>query len=234
MIGTLMLFAAGLGNRMRHLTKNNPKALVQVLDKPVLHYALELTKLYPFKHIVINTHYMHQDIKNSLKQFQKIHSELPKVTFIYEKEFLETGGAIKNASSVLGNEPIFALNTDVILRPEYDIFSEMIDRWDEKKMDFLLLMQKYENIVGYHGYGDFDLDNENKLVREDKEGHYDYIFTGLQILKPYQIAKHPLKIFSLKEYYLNSQKVRGMKAKNLKWYYIKSPEDLVDIEMDML
>ena len=234
MIDTIMLFAAGLGNRMRHLSQNNPKSLVQVLDKPVLHYALDLTKLYPFKQIVINTHYMNDEIQASIEEYKAGNLILPKITIVYEKEFLETGGAVKNALNILGNKPIFTLNTDVILRTKQDIFTEMQKVWNQDIMDFLLLMQKYEDVVGYNGYGDFDLDINGILSRQDKESNYNYIFTGLQILNPEHIAKNPLTIFPLKEYYLNSNKVRGMKLRDLQWYYIKSPEDLVDIEMNML
>ena len=234
MIDSLMLFAAGLGNRMRHSHKNNPKALVQVLGRPIIHYALDLVKLYPFKRVVISTHYMHEEIKESIDKFQQEEGLDVEIHILYEEEFLETGGAVKNALSVLGDKPIFALNTDVILLPQQNLFQQMTEFWKQNEADFLLLMQPYQNTVGYLGYGDFDLDDQGHLVRPDKDGYYDYVFTGLQILDPKKIAKHPLKIFSLKEYYLNSERVLGMKAQDLKWYYVKSPENIVDIEMDML
>ena len=54
------------------------------------------------------------------------------------------------------------------------------------------------------------------------------------ILKPVTIAKNPLKVFSLKEYYLNSDKIFGIKAKDARWYHASRPEDLVEIEIDIL
>ena len=66
-----MLFAAGLGNRMRHLTENNPKTLIPILGKPILHYALGLCTSYPFKKIVINTHYLHEQIAESIEMQEK-------------------------------------------------------------------------------------------------------------------------------------------------------------------
>ena len=235
MIDTIMLFAAGFGNRMRHLTENSPKTLIPILGQPMLHHALALCKMYPFKKVVINTHYLHDQISKSIDDFKKLNPSFPEIIVIYEEELLETGGAIKNALAQLGEDPVFALNTDIVLKSEYNIFADMIKKWDAEEMDFLLLMQKYNRAVGYSGHGDFDLLADGKLSRQDKEGNYDYMYAGLQILKPQKIAKHPLKVFSLREYYLNSDKVRGIAAKDsTRWYHATTPEDLVDIEMDML
>jgi N-acetyl-alpha-D-muramate 1-phosphate uridylyltransferase len=235
MIDTIMLFAAGFGNRMRHLTENSPKTLIPILGKPMLHHALSLCKLYPFKKVVINTHYLHEQIRQSIEDFKELNQTFPEIIIVYEEELLETGGAIKNAKEHLGENPVFALNTDIVLKADYNIFTDMIRKWDSEQMDFLLLMQKYDRAVGYSGHGDFDLLEGGKLSRPDKEGNYDYMYAGLQILKPQKIAKHPLKVFSLREYYLNSDKVRGLAAKDsTRWYHATTPEDLVNIEMDML
>lgn len=234
MIDTIMLFAAGFGNRMRHLTENNPKSLIPILDKPILHHVLELCKSYPFKKVVINTHYLHKKIEKSIEDFKENNLDFPEIVIVYEEELLETGGAIKNALNVLGDKPIFTLNTDTVLQSEHNIFEDLIKKWDSEKMDFLLLMQPYNNAIGYSGHGDFDLDEKGRLIRPDKEENYEYMYTGLQILKPRKVAKHPLRIFSLREYYLNSDKVIGIPAKNVRWYHATRPEDLIDIEMDLL
>jgi MurNAc alpha-1-phosphate uridylyltransferase len=234
MIDTIMLFAAGFGNRMRHLTENNPKTLITILEKPILHHALDLCKSYPFKKVVINTHYLHKQIEKSIEEYRENNPNFPEIEVVYEEELLETGGAVKNAKNLLGKGPIFTLNTDVILRSERNIFEDMVKKWDARKMDFLLLMQPYKNAIGYSGHGDFDLDSMGKLNRPDKQGNYEYMYAGLQILKPELIAKHPLKIFSLREYYLNSERVIGLKAKDVRWYHATTPEDIISIEMDML
>ncbi|NRB10707.1 MAG: NTP transferase domain-containing protein [Rickettsiaceae bacterium] len=235
MIDTIMLFAAGKGNRMRHLTQNKPKSLIPILQKPILYYALEMCKIYSFKKVVINTHYLSPEIEKAIEIFrQEQQGDFPEIITIYEEELLETGGAVKNAINILGTKPIFALNTDVVIKSEHNLFNEMQKFWHPDKMDFLLLMQPFEKAVGYCGLGDFEVDNTGRLTRPDIEGNYNYIYAGLQILKPEKIAKNPLKIFSLREYYLNSNKAFGMIARNTRWYHATKPEDLVDIEFDML
>ena len=168
MIDTIMLFAAGFGNRMRHLTENSPKTLIPILGQPMLHHALSLCRSYPFKRIVINTHYLHDQISKSIENFQELNPSFPEIIIIYEKELLETGGAIKNAQEQLGKNPVFALNTDIVLKSDYNIFTDMIKQWNPEEMDFLLLMQKYNRAVGYAGHGDFDLLADGKLSRQDK------------------------------------------------------------------
>ena len=97
---------------------------------------------------------------------------------------LEAGGTIKNAHDILGSEAVFTLNTDIVLQADYNIFDFMIKTWNKDKMDFLLLMQPYKDSVGYTGHGDFDLDKDGKLIRPDKQENYEYMYAGLQILKP--------------------------------------------------
>ncbi len=234
-IDTIMLFAAGLGSRMRHLTENSPKSLIPVLGKPILHHALDLCKTYAFKKIVINTHYLRKQVEESLKEYIVNNQDSAEIITIYEEELLETGGAIKNAKEILGDKPVFTLNTDTILRTNYNIFKDMVKEWNPEKMDFLLLLQPYDKAVGYTGlHGDFEMDSSGRLSRPDIEGNYSFMYTGLSILKPPTIAKNPLKVFSLKEYYLNSNKIFGIKTKDARWYHASRPEDLVKIEIDML
>lgn len=230
MIDTIMLFAAGRGTRMLNLTKNKPKTLINILKRPILYYALDLCKTYPFKKIVINTHYLHQQIEESIKKFKETNLNFPEIILINEEELLETGGAIKNAKKILGDKEVFTLNTDVILQSKDNIFRIMQEKWNSRIMDFLLLMQPCNKAVGYTGKGDFDLYDDGKLLREEKKNKYEYIYTGLQILKPEIIYANPAAIFSLNEYYFNNPMVRGISIKDTKWYHASRPEDLKHIE----
>jgi MurNAc alpha-1-phosphate uridylyltransferase len=126
------------------------------------------------------------------------------------------------------------MNTDTILQSQDNIFEYMLEKWNPEIMDFLLLMQPYNDAVGYSGHGDFELCDDGKLTRPDIEGNYSYLYSGLQILKPQLVAKNPQKIFSLREYYLNSNKVYGVPAPHMKLYHASHPEDVVDIEFHIM
>lgn len=234
-IDTIMLFAAGVGSRMKHLTKDKPKSLLPILGKPILYYVLDLCKTYPFQRIIINTHYFAEQIISALGHYQYNNPNFPEILCIHEEDLLETGGAIKNAHKIIGHNPIFTLNTDAILQTNHNIFGDMIKQWDPQKMDFLLLLQDYDHAIGYRGArGDFNMDEEGKLSRPNIEGNYSFMYTGLNILKPTKILENPHRIFSLKEYYLNGDKIFGLKAKDTRWYHASRPEDLIEIEDDLI
>ncbi len=234
-IDTIMFFAAGLGSRMRHLTDNRPKCLINVLEIPILHRALDFCNQYTFKKIIINTHYLSNKVEESIQEYIKLNPNCPPIHIIYEEELYETGGAIKNAKDIIGQNPIFTMNTDIIIQnASLNIFDELSKHWAQDKMELLMLMQPLKKAVGYVGKGDFNLADDGKLLRPDIDDHYDYIYSGLQIIDPTRIYNNPLKIFSLKEYYLNSDRVYGLQIKGTKWFHVSSPEDLIDVEMALL
>lgn len=229
-IDTIMIFAAGYGKRMQHLTIASPKPLIPILGTPILHYVLQLVLTYPFKRIVINTHYCHQQIVDSINEFKLQHIVNAEIILIHEPYLLETGGGIKNAYLALGNKPIFTCNSDVIIQSPHNIFDLLVLSWDSAKMNFLLAMQPYETAVGYKGNGDFELLANGKLSRVKTREHYSYIYSGISILKPDFINNNPLQVFSLREYYLNDQLVYGVVIPECKWYHATTPDDVVDIE----
>ena len=234
MIDTLMIFAAGRGTRMRQLTVDKPKSLIEIQKKSILHHTLELSLTYPFKRIVINSHYLHEQIRASINDFKEEHNriKIPEIIEIFEPELLETGGAIKNAADILGENPIFTLNSDVIIKAEENVFQHLISKWEPLKMDFLLLLQSYEKAIGYKGKGDFNVDDSGKVTRSINTEHYNYMYAGLAILKPKLIKQNPKTIFSLQDYYLNGKQVYGHPIEHCKWYHVSSPENIIEIESD--
>lgn len=232
-IDTIMLFAAGIGSRMRHLTKDSPKTLLPILGKPLLYHSLELCRSYPFKKIIINTHYFPEKIEQTLAEFQRQNPGFPEIITIHEEELLETGGAIKNAIGLIGQDPIFTLNTDIILKSESNPFKELQKTWNPEKMDFLLLVQPFDRAIGYCGQGDFEIEDDGSLSRPDKKDNYSYMYAGLQILDPLKVASNPLKVFSLRQYYWGNNRVFGLALAGTKWYHATAPEDIIAIESDM-
>lgn len=108
-----MIFAAGLGTRLKPLTNTIPKALVPVGDKPLLQHAIEKLKAAGFNEIIINVHHFAEQIIDFVEanHYFDIHIE-----FSDEREkLLETGGGIKKASSFLNNNnPFLVHNVDIL------------------------------------------------------------------------------------------------------------------------
>ncbi|MGI4775476.1 MAG: sugar phosphate nucleotidyltransferase [Janthinobacterium lividum] len=96
------------------------RPLIKIGNKPILYYVLELALSYPFKKIIINTHYLSEKIRESIIEFksQWATSLNADIIEIFEQELLDTGGAIKNMADLLGNKPVFTLNSDIIIKPK--------------------------------------------------------------------------------------------------------------------
>ena len=122
-----MIFAAGLGTRLRPLTNDRPKALVEVAGKTLLQHQIEKLKTAGFDHIVVNIHHFGQqiidflDANNNFGVDIKISDE--------RAMLLDTGGGIKAAMRLFENDdPILIHNVDIIsdidLKALYNAHSE--------------------------------------------------------------------------------------------------------------
>ncbi|WP_144392176.1 N-acetylmuramate alpha-1-phosphate uridylyltransferase MurU [Pleionea sediminis] len=104
------ILAAGLGTRMRPLTNNTPKPLLKIGSKPIIHYPIEKLKQAGIESIVINTAYLGQLIKDALGDGSRFGVN---IAYSDEGEPLETGGAIRHALPLLGDEPFILVNGDI-------------------------------------------------------------------------------------------------------------------------
>lgn len=108
-----MIFAAGLGTRLKPFTDNHPKALAVVNGKTLLERNIEYLKKYLIKDIVINVHHFPSQIISILQKnnFFGCHIQISDETDL----LLETGGGLKKASEFLnGKEPFVVLNVDIL------------------------------------------------------------------------------------------------------------------------
>lgn len=108
-----MIFAAGLGTRLRPLTDNLPKALVEINGKPLLQHTIEKLTGEGFDDIVINIHHFAEKIREFIAShdFGKC-----RISISDESDLLrDTGGGIRHAEAFLnGNGPFLVHNTDII------------------------------------------------------------------------------------------------------------------------
>ncbi|MBL7968591.1 MAG: nucleotidyltransferase family protein [Prolixibacteraceae bacterium] len=108
-----LLFAAGLGTRLKEHTQNKPKALVEVAGKPLIQYAVEYLKSYGITDITINVFHFAEQVISFLEanNFFGIDIHISDE----RNELLDTGGGLKKASHFLkGSEPILIYNVDVL------------------------------------------------------------------------------------------------------------------------
>ena len=111
-----MIFAAGLGTRLKPLTDTMPKALVRVGDKPLLNYVLDKLQNSGFERIVINIHHFGEQIVEYVSSHPRHGME---ILFSDEREaLLETGGGLRKAV------PLFSEDDNVLIH-NVDILSNV-------------------------------------------------------------------------------------------------------------
>lgn len=180
-----MLFAAGFGTRMRPLTETRPKPLIPVAGKTLLDHALAQVDQAGVSRVVVNTHYLGDQIAAHL-------SPRPEIAISPEQpDILDTGGGLRHALPLLGGGPVLTMNTDAVWTGQNAI-TQLRAAWNPDQMDALLLLVPSDRAVGHDGAGDFTLDALGRLSRGG--GH---VYTGAQIIKTDALAAIPDRAFSL-------------------------------------
>lgn len=108
-----MIFAAGLGTRLKPWTDHHPKALAQVNGKPLLQRNIEYLKSYGITRFVINMHHFASQISDFLEANDYFNCD---IILSHEKEEpLETGGGLKKAAPFLEeHDPFLVINSDIL------------------------------------------------------------------------------------------------------------------------
>jgi NDP-sugar pyrophosphorylase family protein len=109
-----MVLAAGLGKRLRPLTDDRPKALVEVAGRTMLEIALRRLQAFGVQDVVVNTHHHAEMVESFLREHENfdMHVEISR-----EEALLETGGGLKKAAAFFLEEPdqpFMLHNVDVI------------------------------------------------------------------------------------------------------------------------
>jgi len=179
-----MLFAAGFGTRMGALTATQPKPMIPVAGKPLIDHALEHVTDHGLERIVVNLHYLPDQITT--------HLDGRNIAFSLESpDILETGGGLRAALPQLGPGPVFTMNTDAVWSGPNPL-RLLSAQWDPAKMDALLVTIAPENAIGHSGKGDFIADADGCAQRGPGA-----IYSGLQIIKTEGLANIPDTAFSL-------------------------------------
>ena len=220
-INSALIFGAGFGTRMGEITKTIPKPMVTILNKPLIDYAIDITLDASIQNIIVNLHYLPEQIENHLSNFKNIKTihEYPKI--------LETGGGLKNALPILGPSPVITLNSDIIWIG-YNPIKSLLKSWNPKKMDALLMLIPIKRAKGYKGLGDFYLDRDKQLIRRDNKSNAPYVYTGVQIIKTELLSAINKESFSINVLWnkiINQRNAYGI-IYNGSWIDVGHPEGI--------
>lgn len=181
-----MLFAAGRGTRMGALTETRPKPLIEVAGRPLIDHALALADAAGTRPIVVNLHYLGDQIAR--------HLVARPIALSRETVLLETGGGLRQALPKLGAGPVMTLNADAVWTGANPL-QQLAAAWDGDRMDALLLLAPRAQTHGHSGRGDFRLDSEGRIHRAG--GAEAPVYLGAQILRTEGLAEFGEEVFSL-------------------------------------
>jgi len=188
-----MVLAAGYGTRLLPLTERMPKPLVPVAGKPMIEYALNRLIAYGIEEVVVNVSHHKEQLLDYLSAFKNLSFKISE-----EAEPLETGGGLKQALPLLGNEPLFTINSDIIwFDAQETALEHLAQNWDDANMNFLLLAQSKAKAVGHDkGEDHLFIKRENTIGWNEPDA--PYIIAGIGILHPRVLLNAPDGKFSVK------------------------------------
>ncbi len=226
-----IVFAAGLGTRMRPLTDTTPKPLIELCGKPIIAYTLEKLATAGIERVVVNTHYKAEQLHAYLEAYVGL-----EITISHEEELLNTGGGLLKALPLLGEVPFFVINGDIVwLEDDMPVLARLAEAWSAD-MRALLLIKEVEKAIGYEGAGDFDC-MEGELWRKPGVTEYPYVFTGVQLFDPILLRNRDITPFSLSDVYAE-QITEGGKLAHMHglvhdaaWLHIGTPEGVAEAEV---
>lgn len=224
-----MVLAAGFGLRMRPLTDNLPKPLIALYGRSMIERALDRLVEAGVEEAVVNLHYLGDQIVERLARRDDII-----LRFSHEEDILETGGGVKKALDLLGNEAFFVVNADICWTNGCQpALTRLAAAWDETRMDALLLLAPLSQAIGYDGWaGDFMLDPLGLVRRRGEREISPFVFAGIQLLHPRLFQDAPEGAFSLNLLYdkaKEQERLRGLRHDGL-WFHVGTPQALAAVE----
>ncbi len=222
-IKTGMALAAGLGTRMRPLTDDRPKALVELGGKRLVDFALDRLAATGVQRGVVNVHHFADDMEAYLAR----RTGAPEIIISDERDaLLETGGGVVKALPLLGEEPVFITNIDAVW---LDAGASELDRmraaWKSELMDVLLLLAPMGRTLGFDGAGDFFLEDDGRVAWRGDRPTAPYAYAGTQIHNPKIMAGRPQDRFSMTEVWrelVPAGRVHGLVMDSF-WMHVGDP-----------
>ena len=224
-----MIFAAGLGTRLKPLTDTMPKALVPVAGKPMLEHVIGKLKAAGFDEIVINVHHFAHQIIDFLKAKDNFGIKI----WISDEseELLDTGGGIKKAAPYF-DEPFLVHNADILsnvdLKAMYDYHltsgNDATLLVSPRKTIRYLLFNEENRLQGWVNKDTLQTKPEGFVYQPEVQK--EYAFGGIHVISPTlfnYMDEHWTGKFPIMDFYLQTCKEARLGS------YAKEDLQLIDI-----
>ncbi len=230
-----MIFAAGLGTRLKPFTLEHPKALAPVAGKTLLEHSIRYLMHYGINDIVINVHHFASQIIEYLKAHQNFGANI--IISDETDAVLETGGGFLKAQKYFHQEDVLVMNVDILCNLN---LQHLIEYHNTHKNKATLAIRKrissrqllWDNHLQLCGWQNTQT-TETKWVNEPCK-YEAYAFSGIQILHSSCLEQIPFQgKFSIIDLYLHiakTQAVKGFVHTQDWWMDLGKPENIIEAE----
>ncbi len=233
-----MIFAAGLGTRLRPLTNEKPKALVEVGGLPLLEICIRRLMLHGCKEIIINVHHFADLIVDFLEKKNRFNI---RIEISDERALLlDTGGGLKKAAWFFDDKkPFLVCNTDILT----DLNLKKLYRHHVQNDALATLAIRHRMTSRYLLFDDSTLElrgwknvktGEVKWSGKATPGVINLAFSGIHVIEPKLLELLPeQKVFSIIEVYLSNagkHKILGYSHNDTIWLDVGKPEAFREAE----
>ena len=234
-----MILAAGLGTRLRPLTDNRPKALVEVAGRTLLEITLARLQTFGIRDVILNAHHFADMISDYLQKSNKFGM---RIEISREEVLLDTGGGLKKAAYFFReeSEPFILHNVDVISTidlgrmVQFHIENQALATLavQDRKTSRYLLFDEARQLCGRRSGSD----EKTELVRSSKQTQA-LAFSGIHVISPRILSMMSEEgAFSIIQSYLRlaaqGEKILGFRADEYYWRDLGRPENVVQAAED--
>jgi NDP-sugar pyrophosphorylase family protein len=239
-----MILAAGLGTRLRPLTNDRPKALVEVAGRTLLEIALARLRVFGVSEVIVNAHHFAGMIVEYLKANDNFGM---RIVVSREEDLLDTGGGLKKAEpffldgSAVSQEPFILHNVDVI--SNIDLGRMVRSHIEQSALATLavqnratlryLLFDESGQLCGRRAGSD----GQAQLVRPAQQVQ-PLAFSGIHVISPAIFAKLKEEgAFSIIDAYLRlaaeGEEIIAFRADESYWRDLGRPESVIEAARDL-
>ncbi len=233
-----LLFAAGLGTRLREHTQDKPKAMVYLAGKPLIQHAIEHLKNYGITDITVNVFHFAEQVISFIEENNSFGIDI----HISDErdQLLDTGGGLKKAGSFLkGDEPILIYNVDVI--SNLDLNALLKYHQEQIALATLVVRSRetsrylmFDQNLQLSGWKNFS-NGETRISRPELfDDAQPFAFSGIHIIQPelLDLITEEGK-FPIMDLYLRLAKNHSIKAfidQSDLWMDLGKPDQLIAAE----
>lgn len=182
-----LIFAAGLGTRLKPLTDTMPKAMAPINGKPLIQILIEKLKSIGITEIVINVHHFAQQIIDFINANNSFGIN---ITFSDEtSQLLETGGGLKQAAQLFSNSnPILVHNVDILSNADLlSLYTQSTSTTllvSNRKTQRYLLFDDTNRLVGWTNIATGEIKSPYPNIKDSYPKLKKYAFSGIQVFHP--------------------------------------------------